>query len=76
MLWYTFQALTLEVTYAEPACGEDVARLLHELSWVGTAPTGQPPTLRLAVSRHTGALGVPAQARRVFQAEGFCGVEL
>jgi hypothetical protein len=52
-----------------------VARLLHELSWVCTAPTGQPPTLRLAVHRHTGALGVPTRARRVFQAEGFCGVE-
>ena len=76
MAWYAFQELTLELTHAEPACGEDVARLLQELSWVCTAPTGQPPTLRLAVHRHTGALWVPARARRVFRAEGFCGVEL
>ena len=75
MAWYAFQELTLEVTHASPACGKDVARLLQEFSWVRTAPTGQPPTLRLAVHQHTGALCVPARARLVFRAEGFCGVE-
>ena len=36
----------------------------------------QPPTLRLAVRLHTGALRVPSRARLVFRAEGFCGLEL
>ena len=76
MDWYTFQELTLNLTHAGQACGEDVARLLQELSWVRTVPTGQRPTLRLAVRRHTGALCVPSRARLVFRAEGFCGVEL
>ena len=76
MAWYTFQELTLEVTHTGSAWREDVARLLQELSWVDVAPTGQPPTLRLAVRQHTEVLCVPARARRVFQAEGFCGAEL
>jgi hypothetical protein len=76
MACYTFQELTLEVTHAEPAYAHDVAQLLQELSWVGGTPTGQSPTLRFAVHQHTRALGVPAQARCVFRAEGFCGAEL
>jgi hypothetical protein len=74
MVWYTFQELTLELTPAGQRCGADVARLLQELSWVRTAPMGQ-PTLRLSMAQHTGALCVPAMARLVFRAEGFCGVE-
>jgi hypothetical protein len=76
MAWYTFQELTLEMTHAGQGCREDVARLLQELSWVCTAPTGQPPTLRLAVHQHTGTLRVPSKARLVFQADALCGFEL
>jgi hypothetical protein len=49
MAWYTFQELTLELMHAGQACGEDVARLLQELSWVRTMPTGWQPTLRLSM---------------------------
>src|SRR5437867_1444728 len=76
MALYTFQELSLELTHVGQACGEDVERLLQELSWVRTAPAGQPPTLGLAVHRDTGARCVPSRARRVFRAEGFCGLEL
>jgi hypothetical protein len=76
MALYTFQELTLELTHAGQVCGEDVARLLQELSWVCSVPMGQQPTLRLSVHLHNGVLRVPSRARLVFRAEGFCGVEL
>jgi hypothetical protein len=33
MAWYAFQELTLEMTHAGPACGEDVERLLQPFTF-------------------------------------------
>jgi hypothetical protein len=75
MALYAFHDLTLEVNHQEAVAGQDLPRILEELSWV-SAPHGvKEPTLHLSISRRSNGLRVPTIATPLFQADGFSAFE-
>jgi hypothetical protein len=75
MAYYIFHDLTLEVKHDESYAQECLAQLLDELSWVRTDALGGKPCLRLSVNARNNGVRVPATAREMFRADGFCGLE-
>lgn len=75
MALYTFHDLTLEVRQEGDVAGEDLVRLLHELSWVRSSAVVNNPSLCLSVRLNGNGRRVPPMARTVFQADGFCGLQ-
>jgi HPr serine kinase-like protein len=75
MALYTFQEVTLELTYEEQHSRAALDQLLHDLSWVRTDALRRAPSLRLAVHRYHGSLRIPPSAHEVLRADGFYGLE-
>jgi hypothetical protein len=75
MALFAFHDLTLETKHQGDVAGEDLARVLEELSWVSITETTKEPTLRLSVSDRQDGLTVPPLSKEVFRADGFSALE-
>ena len=75
MALYALDDLTLEVTHADGEGAEDLAQLLHDVSFVGTEARVETPTLRLSVSPGTSDATLPRTGRQVFRPADFGGVD-
>jgi hypothetical protein len=71
---YAFHDLTLEVE-SEKAIGEDLYRLLDDISWEKTRASGSPPSLRFSIVRHTGGFDPRVAFREVLRTEEFRGFQ-
>jgi len=71
---YALDQLVLELHLEEPR-GEDLDRLLQELSWVRTLQPTYKPALYLSVSSNNREFRIPRNCREVLRTDDFLGFE-
>jgi hypothetical protein len=71
---YALDDVVLEVDSQEP--GQEIARLLAELSWVVLRRSDRKPTLYLSVRSSSGRFSVPQICREALRTDDFLGYEL
>ena len=67
--------LTLDVSPLGCKAGACVDKLLQDLSWVRSDEDVSEPALTLRLSHKNSGVEIPATARELFRADGFCGME-
>ena len=75
MARYVFHNLTLDVRHEGEEIVEELAQLLHGLSFITTTAADREPSLCLSVRLGHQRVSVPSTAHIVFEADGFSGLE-